>query len=164
MEYLDIVPGITPWVFIGLTALSFFTSAFGVVAGLGGGVMLLAVMATIVPPTILIPLHGTVLFGTNVGRAIIMRRHFLRHLLPVFVVGAFLGAFIGGKIVVTLPTATLQVILGAFILYVCWGPKIAARAYSHTKFLLLGLVGTLAGMFVGSSGTLIAPYVAAAAA
>ncbi|MBT5048693.1 MAG: sulfite exporter TauE/SafE family protein [Rhodospirillaceae bacterium] len=162
MAFLELVPGIEPWTFIGLTILSFFTAAFGVVAGLGGGVMLLAVMATIVPPTILIPLHGTVLFGTNVGRAIIMRRHFLKHLLPVFFVGAVLGAFIGGKIVVTLPTATLQIILGLFILYVCWAPKIAARAYSHTKFLLLGLIGTLMGMFVGSSGTIIAPYVAAA--
>lgn len=162
MEFFDIVPGITSWTFVGLTVLSFFTAAFGVVAGLGGGVMLLAVMATIVPPTILIPLHGTVLFGTNVGRALIMRRHFLKHLLPVFFVGAVLGAIIGGQIVVTLPTATLQIILGLFIIYVCWAPRIAARAYSHTKFLLLGLIGTLAGMFVGSSGTLIAPYVAAA--
>jgi uncharacterized membrane protein YfcA len=162
IEILDIVPGITPWTFVGLTVLSFFTSVFGVVAGLGGGVMLLAVMATIVPPTVLIPLHGTVLFGTNVGRAWIMRKHFLKQLLPVFIVGAVLGAFIGGQIVVTLPTATLQIILGLFIIYVCWAPKIAARAYSHTKFLLLGLVGTLLGMFVGSSGTIIAPYVAAA--
>lgn len=162
MEFFDIVPGIAPWTFVGLTILSFFTSAFGVVAGLGGGVMLLAVMATIVPPTVLIPLHGTVLFGTNVGRAVIMRQHFLKKLLPVFFVGAVVGAFIGGQIVVTLPTATLQLILGTFIIYVCWAPKIAARTYSHTKFFLLGLVGTLVGMFVGSSGTIIAPYVAAA--
>ena len=73
IDVLDIVPGVTPWTFIGLTVLSFFTATFGVVAGLGGGVLLLAVMATIFPPATLIPLHGTVLLGTNVGRGYLGR-------------------------------------------------------------------------------------------
>ena len=115
IDVLDIVPGVTPWTFIGLTALSFFTATFGVVAGLGGGVLLLAVMATIFPPATLIPLHGTVLLGTNVGRGIIMYRDVLKRLIPLFALGAAIGAIIGGKIVVALPTATLQIILGAFI-------------------------------------------------
>lgn len=162
IEFLDMVPGVTPWVFVGLTVLSFFTAAFGVVAGLGGGVLLLGVMAAIFPPAVLIPIHGAVLFGTNCGRVVILWRHLLKHLLPIFVGGAVVGAIIGGQIVVALPTAILQVVLGVFILYACWAPKMTARAYSHTKFLLLGLLGTLLGMFIGSSGTLIAPYVAAA--
>jgi uncharacterized membrane protein YfcA len=162
IDFLDIVPGVTPWVFVGLTVLSFFTAAFGVVAGLGGGVLLLGVMAAVFPPAVLIPIHGAVLLGTNFGRLIIMWRHFLKHLLPVFVVGAVAGAVIGGQVVVALPTAILQMVLGLFILYACWAPKLTARAYSHTKFFLMGLLGTLLGMFIGSSGTLIAPYVAAA--
>lgn len=162
IELFDLVPGVTPFVFLGLSILSFFTAAFGVVAGLGGGVLLLGVMATIFPPAVLIPLHGMVLLGTNGGRFIIMWPHILKKLLPVFFIGAIVGAVIGGKVVVALPTAILQIILGSFILYVCWAPKIAARAYTHTKFFLLGLLGTLIGMFVGSSGTLMAPYVAAA--
>ena len=47
IDFLDLVPGVAPWVFVGLTVLSFFTAAFGVVVGLGGGVLLLGVMATI---------------------------------------------------------------------------------------------------------------------
>jgi uncharacterized membrane protein YfcA len=162
IDFLDIVPGVTPWVFVGLTGLSFFTAAFGVVAGLGGGVLLIGVMAAVFPPAVLIPIHGAVLFGTNFGRAIILRRHFLKQLLPLFVGGAVVGAIIGGQIVVVLPTAILQIVLGLFILYACWAPKLTARAYSHTKFFLMGLLGTLLGMFIGSTGTLIAPYVAAA--
>jgi uncharacterized membrane protein YfcA len=91
-----------------------------------------------------------------------MRRHILKQLLPVFVVGAMAGAVLGGQLVVTLPTAILQVVLGLFILYACWAPKFTVRAYTHTKFFLIGFLGTLLGMFIGSSGTLIAPYVAAA--
>jgi len=162
IEFLAAVPGVTPWEFIGLTALSFFTAAFGVVAGLGGGVLLLGVMAAVLPPAVLIPLHGAVLLGTNFGRSIILWRQILKPLLPIFFIGAVVGAMIGGQIVVALPTAILQVILGLFIVYVCWAPNFAARAYTHTKFFLMGLLGTLLGMFVGSTGVLIAPYVAAA--
>lgn len=161
-DFLSLVPGVTPLAFVGLTVLSFFTSAFGAVVGLGGGVMLLGVMATIFPPAVLVPLHGAVLLGTNFGRSAILWRQVLKTMLPVFMIGAVVGAVIGGKVVVALPTATLQIILGLFIIYVCWAPRVTARAYSHARFFVIGLLGTLLGMFVGSSGTLIAPYVAAA--
>ena len=159
IDFLDLVPGVTPWVFAGLTVLSFFTAVFGVVAGLGGGVLLLGVMAAVFPPAVLIPIHGSLLFGT---RVIILWRHLQKQLLPLFVAGAVVGAVTGGQIVVVLPTTILQIVLGLFILYACWAPKFSARAYSHAKFFLMGLIGTLLGMFIGSSGTLIAPYVAAA--
>ena len=41
---LDLIantPGLTPTGFVGFTALAFFTAAFGIVAGLGGGVLML---------------------------------------------------------------------------------------------------------------------------
>ena len=132
------------------------------VAGLGGGVLMLAVMATIFPPAILIPLHGTVLFGTNLGRTVMMRRMVVRQLLPAFIAGAVIGSAIGGQVVVELPAGIMQVILGGFILYVCWVRPPAATAYSPAKFFALGAGGTLIGFFVGSSGSLLAPFVAAA--
>ena len=149
--------------FLGLAVLSFFTAAFGVVAGLGGGVLLLAVMATIFPPAALIPLHGTIQAGNNVSRVLIMRRHITWSLIPAFALGTVLGAVIGGKIVVTLPTALLQSVLGFFVLYVCWAPKPEShQAYSGPKFFILGAVGTLVSMFVGATGTLLAPFARAA--
>ena len=50
LDLLASVPGVTPLMFVGFTALAFFTAAFGIVAGLGGGVLLIGVMATIFPP------------------------------------------------------------------------------------------------------------------
>lgn len=163
IEFLGMVPDVTPWTFVGLTVLSFFTAAFGVVAGLGGGVFLLAVMATIFPPATLIPLHGTVLFGSNITRAIIMRRQVLTHLVPPFALGALIGGVAGGQLIVALPTAALQIILAVFIVYVCWAPTPPlARAASRARFVILGFAGMFLGMFIGSSGSLIAPFVAAA--
>jgi uncharacterized protein len=163
LEVLFTAPGVSEWMFLGLSVLSFFTAAFGVVAGLGGGVLLLAVMANIFPPAVLIPLHGTIQAGNNVSRSIIMRRHITWGLVPAFALGTLLGAIVGGQVVVALPTALLQTILGVFVLYICWAPKPEShQAYTAPKFFILGAVGTLVSMFVGATGTLLAPFVRAA--
>ena len=161
-DFLGSAPDVPQWTFLGLTALSFFTAAFGVVVGLGGGVLLIAVMATIFPPAAVIPLHGVIQLGANAGRIIVMRRQILFHLVPAFGVGAVIGAIIGGNLVVTLPTALLQIILGTFVLYICWAPQRLAGVYSAPKFFALGVVGAVITMFVGATGTLLAPYIAAA--
>lgn len=159
IEWIGSVPDITATNFLLLSVLSCLSGAMGVGAGLGGGVMLLAFMTTVFPPTILIPLHGAVLLGTNVGRAILMFKHIRKDLLPAFSIGALLGAIFGANIVVNLPTAILQVVLGIFILYACWAPAPKSSAYSYPKFLGLGFGGTILALFIGSSGVVIAPYV-----
>ena len=162
-EFLFTAPGVSEWMFAGLVTLSFFTAAFGVAVGLGGGVLLLAVMATIFPPAVLIPLHGTIQMGTNISRGIIMRRHIISGLIPAFAVGTLIGAVVGGQLVVALPTALLQTILGVFVLYVCWAPSPkATHAYTAPKFFVLGAAGAVLSMFVGATGSVLAPFVRAA--
>lgn len=162
LEFL-LPPELSLWGFLGFTTLSFFTSAFGVAAGLGGGVMLIAVMANVFPPAVLIPVHGVIQFGTNVSRSILMRRDVAWQLFPAFALGALAGGFLGGQLVVALPKALLQIILGAFVLYVCWAPKPpTGKAYSGLKFFLFGCAGALLSMFVGATGTILAPFVRAA--
>lgn len=156
-------PELSAWGFLGFTVLSFFTSAFGVAVGLGGGVLLIAVMATVFPPAVFIPVHGVVQFGTNVSRGILMRREVAWRLFPAFALGALAGGFIGGQLVVTLPTALLQIILGGFLIYVCWAPSPpTGEAYNAPKFFLFGGVGALLSMFVGATGTILAPFIRAA--
>ena len=48
-------------------ATSFITSAFGI----GGGAILLGLMAIKLPPIALLPIHGVVQIGSNLGRTII---------------------------------------------------------------------------------------------
>ncbi len=154
------VPYVDSWTFAGLTGLAFLTAAMGTVAGLGGGVLLLGVMATVFPPAALIPLHGVIQLGSNVSRVTIMRRHVLWSAIVAAGIGALLGAAIGGELVVSLPTALLEAILGAFLLYVCWSPHVTAGKPTRRRFFLLGAVGTVISMFVGATGSLLSPFVA----
>jgi uncharacterized protein len=157
---LHAVPYVDSWMFAGLTALAFLTAAMGTVAGLGGGVLLLGVMATVFPPAALIPLHGVIQLGSNVSRVTIMHRYVLRSAMVAAGIGALLGAAIGGELVVSLPTALLEAILGGFLLYVCWSPRITVGEPTRRRFFVLGAVGTLISMFVGATGSLLSPFVA----
>lgn len=162
MNFLG-TPDMGPLMFAGLTLASFVTSFIGVFTGTAGGLILLAMMAVIMPPTVVIPVHTVVQLGSGVTRTMIMWRYVLRSTLPPFIVGAALGAAAGANIFVSLPTSTLQGILAVFILIVTWLPKLGRIGAERGRFLVLGFVATFVGVFVSATGTIVAPIVASAA-
>jgi uncharacterized membrane protein YfcA len=154
--------GLDIWGFAIMCAVSFAGSFIAASLGLGGGLLVMATMASLLPPQVLIPLHGIVQLGSNAGRAAMLRGHILRHVMPPFVIGTVIGAAIGGNLVVTLPTALLQLVLGVFVLYATWGPKLKTAKPGNKAFFGIGFFGSLATMFVGATGPLVAPFAAAA--
>ena len=119
---------------------SFITAAFGI----GGGVVLLVFLALVLPPLALIPVHGIVQLGSNAGRACIMLKEVMwRPILP-FVVGAMIGAGLGGMVVVQLPPWVVQLALGIFIIWAVFAklPPIQQR-----YILLGGVVSSFLTMF-----------------
>ncbi|PPR09669.1 MAG: hypothetical protein CFH41_02374 [Alphaproteobacteria bacterium MarineAlpha11_Bin1] len=159
IEFLSLTPEIDGWMFIIFTLLAFFTATFGVVAGLGGGIILIGCMATVFPPVALIPVHGVVQAGSNVTRTIIAHKLVIRQAVLPFAIGALIGSAIGGKIVVSIPVALLQAILGVFMLYVCFAPSVTAGVPTGKRFFILGTVGAFISMFIGATGTILAPWV-----
>jgi len=144
---------------IGLVALSLFTSALTAAAGIGGGLVLLSVMASFLPPIIVIPTHGVVQLGSNAGRAVLLRQHIDRGILLPFAVGSVLGIVLGAKLFVALPTPVLEIILGLFILACVWLPKLKASQIANRGFALVGVVGSFVTMFVGATGPFVASFI-----
>lgn len=149
------------WGFIGLCAVSFLGSFVAAALGLGGGMLVLASMALALPPPVLIPIHGVVQLGSNLGRAVLMVRDALFSVVPAFLFGTILGVAVGAHMVVTLPIWALRVVLAAFILYATWAPKFQSTRPSQAKLFGVGAVSTFATMFVGATGALVAPFVSA---
>ena len=114
--------------------------------------LVLATMTLFLAPAVLIPVHGVVQLGSNVGRATLMFRSVLREVLPVFLIGTILGAAIGANLVVALPISLLQFILATFILYSTWAPKFQAAKPSKMTFYGVGAVSAFVTMFVGVTG------------
>lgn len=152
--------GLTVASFAILCGVSWLASFFTASLGLGGGTLVLAVMALILPPTVLIPVHAVVQIGSNGGRVALMVRDVVKPVVLPFLVGTLIGAAIGAQVVVALPTAILQGVLASFILYATWAPKFQANKASLKSFLGVGVIATFATMFVGATGPLVAPFVA----
>lgn len=150
------------WVFIGLCATSFLGSFIAAALGLGGGILVIAVMAMTLPPPILIPLHGIVQLGSNFGRTILLYRHVRRSAVLPFAVGTIIGSAVGGNTLIVLPNWVLQAILGLFILYATWSPGFQTTPPGTGKFFGVGIGSGFATMFIGGSGPLIAPFANAA--
>lgn len=145
--------GISLWMAIGLVISAGFTSALTAGLGIGGGVLLLGIMSLLVPPAALIPVHGVVQIGSNVGRTWLMRRHINAGIVLPFAIGALAGAFAGGSLALQLPAWLLNLSLGLFILYAVWGKWPAMR---RTGVWLGGIVISFLSMFVGATGPLVA--------
>lgn len=99
-----------------LILLAGFTSLLTAVMGIGGGALLIAVMAQIVPVAALIPVHGLVQFGSNVNRALMTHEHIDRPWIKLFFYGSLAGAAVASLIVVQLPLVVIQLSVGLFIL------------------------------------------------
>lgn len=162
MDFL-FTPDVGPLLFVGLTLASFVSAFIAVYMGAAGGVLLLALMAIVMPPTVVIPVHTVVMLGTGFARSVTMWRYIMRGTLVPFIIGAAVGAALGAKVFVALPITSLQAILGAFVLLVTWMPQLGRIGALRSRFAFLGFGATFLGVFVSATGTLLAPFVASAA-
>lgn len=142
--------------------VSLLTTILGTLAGTGGGLVLLATMAMVFPPAILVPVHTVVQLAVGTSRAVIMWRYILRATVLPFLIGAAIGAAVGAQIFISLPTGLLQGAIGIFILALVWLPRFTRLGPEKHRFAALGFVATFLGMFVSATGTLVAPFVASA--
>lgn len=156
MAFFDQVP---LSIFILLTCVSGMTSLFTASFGAGGGVMLLGVMAQVLPPQLIIPLHGVVQLGSNAGRATMSWRHIDWKIIGAFLPGAIVGALIGSFILVALPPAMMYLIIALFILFLCWGPKLPSMVLGKWGTVIAGALTTFMSLFAGATGPFVAAFV-----
>ena len=133
-------------------ATSFITSAFGI----GGGAILLGLLAVKLPPVALLPIHGIVQVGSNLGRTIIFFKDIKKDTLIPFTVGTIIGSTIGGSIFTQIDTWLLQLSISLFILWSVYGkfPIIGSR-----QITIGGMFSGFMTMFFGASGPLVAGMV-----
>lgn len=127
--------------------------------GAGGGVMLLAIMAQLLAPGVIIPVHGLVQMGSNLGRSLLTWRHIDWRVIAVLLPGIVLGAWLGSLVLMELPRAVWNLAIAGFILYLCWGPKLPRHALGRAGIFVAGALTTFLSLFIGSTGPLVAAFV-----
>ena len=141
-----------------LIGVSFVSSLITVAFGIGGGAVMLAVLATLLPAAAIVPVHGLVQLGSNSGRAAMMLQHMRVDLLVGFTLGAVLGTLVGSSVIVQLHPGWIQVCVGLFIL---WSVIATPPAFLRRSGPITGLFSSFLTMFFGGTGPFVATYVKA---
>ena len=74
-----------------LGLITFFTSTIAGVVGLGGGMMLIAILPSFLPLNALIPIHGLTQMSSNFSRAIFGYKYVKIETIPKFLFGSLCG-------------------------------------------------------------------------
>jgi uncharacterized membrane protein YfcA len=130
---------------------SFVGSAMTAAFSIGGGLLLIAVMTSLMPAATVVPVHGFTMFGSNGGRLIILRTGVDVTTFGWFAAGAVVGGALGAPLATALPANVLRVLVAAFILFTQWGPQIR-MALGKRTFVAAGAISTFLTLFVGASG------------
>ena len=156
-ELVSLLPPAMPLLDAGLlVTASLVTSFISAAFGIGGGFTLIALLALLLPPAALIPVHGIVQLGSNAGRVGIMLKQVVWRPVMPFVIGTVTGAGLGAMVVVQLPPWAVQLALGVFIIWAVFAklPPIQQR-----YILFGGVVSSFLTMFFGATGNFIAAMV-----
>lgn len=146
---------VTPLFAAVLVVSSLITSAISAAFGLGGGVLLLAIMGLGLPPAALIPVHGIVQLGSNAGRAFVQRRHVTPWIVVWFGIGTVLGALVAAQFVITLPEDLWRIALGGFLLLITWMPKPKVNRRAKPLVFLNGGIAAVLTLFFGATGPFV---------
>ena len=149
---------------------AFITSSISAVLGMGGGIILLGIMAIIIPNGyMVIALHGIIQLISNTTRTFVFRKYLKKKLIKQFLIGALIGAGFSAIIIFLLikffevssaseiKVDFLKPLIGIFIIWYLFlkGPK---KEKESKSFIKVGGISGLASIFVGATGPLIAPF------
>jgi uncharacterized membrane protein YfcA len=142
-----------------LIPVSLAASALSGVIGMGGGVLLLAVMATVLAPPLVVPLHGVVQLTSNSTRAVTLLRHVDWRIVLAYCPTLIAGVFFGLQFYRESEMEWFRPLIGLFVLgFLIWDRLRPKRLQLPLwAYLPAGFVGGVITILIGASG----PYLAA---
>jgi uncharacterized membrane protein YfcA len=145
---------------IGIAALA--TSVLSAVAGLGGGIILLAVIAQFFAPTVAIPIQGAMQFVANGSRAALIRREISWPAVWWSSLLIFPASVLGVVVATSIPEDATRLVLGLFVLVVAWKPSLlrwrGGRPLPTRAMIGVGAASGFLNSTVGASGPVTSPF------
>ena len=143
-----------------LTVAAFVTATISGVLGMGGGMVLLGVMAAMLPAAWVVPVHGVVQLCSNGVRTALFLPHVRWRIFLTYVGPATLGLIAATMVWSGTKLAWFKPGIGVFILcfliYRRYKPGL--RNVPVWVYAPVGLVVGFLAIFVGSTGPFLAPF------
>jgi len=142
-----------------LAPVAFLSAAISGTIGMGGGVLLLAVMATVLDPVAVVPVHGVIQLTSNFTRSIALLRRVDWQIFGMYTPGMILGAWLGLQLYRGAGAPWFKPAIGAFVLsFLLWQRFRPERlALPRAVFIPAGVGGGFLTITLGAAG----PYLAA---
>ena len=145
---------------IGVAAL--FGSAIAAIAGLGGGILLMAVLLQFLDPLEVVPIHGVIQLASNSSRAVILRDdvdwavvwRFALLLLPAGLAGLLVAGIF--------PVEVGSILIALFALLFVWWPQglgkiVSCLGSGRRTFIPLGAIAGFLNIPFGVTGPAVTP-------
>jgi uncharacterized membrane protein YfcA len=136
------------------------TSAVSGTLGMGGGIILLAVMASTLDPALVVPIHGIIQLVSNVTRTLALLRSVAWRVFFLWVPGLFLGAWLGVRLYSGAGMPWFRPLIGAFVIaFLLWDRfKPKRLAIPMWAFLPGGIAGGVLTIVLGATGPYLATF------
>ena len=138
--------------FLGI--VTFLTSTIAGVVGIGGGMMLIAILQSFLPLNALIPVHGLTQMSSNLSRAVFGYKDVQFEVIPKFLLGSFLGIALFASILNFISLEYVPLFIGVYILLSLWSEKFNEKIKRYESYFLAGFFQTGLSMVVGATGPL----------
>lgn len=147
-------------VVIGVAALA--TSVLSAIAGLGGGIVLLVVIAQFFVPTVAIPIHGAIQFVSNGSRGAMLWRDVAWRAVLWSSILVLPASILGVYAATSIPDDATRVALGMFVLIIGWRPGLltwrSGQRLPDPALIGVGAVSGFLNSTVGASGPVTSPF------
>jgi uncharacterized membrane protein YfcA len=142
-----------------LTVTALLSATLSGMAGIGGGTILIAAMYAVgLSPTVVVPVHAGVQLVSNFSRTLAFLRHVEWRALRAFLVGAVPAPFLVAPLIARANEHWLLILMAAFIYLTLWPRWLKwLRLEGRAGMVGAGVITGGLGSLVGATGTLVAP-------
>ena len=137
-----------------LGIITFFTSTVAGIVGLGGGMMLIAILPSFIPLNALIPVHALTQMSSNFSRAVFGYKDVQLEVIPKFLFGSLLGITFFAGILYFISLEYVPLFIGLYILLSLWSQKFNEKIKRYESYVVIGFFQTGLSIVVGATGPL----------
>ena len=143
-----------------LAISAILTSTISALIGMGGGVLLLALMTLVLPYQLLIPIHGIAQLISNGTRSLLLKHHVRKDFFLAFLLGTPIGSVCAYYLLNTInDSSTYYLLLALLILYSIFKPKrLPSIVLSLKGWCVLGILASIVAPILGATGPFIAVF------
>ena len=149
---------------VSLAAAALISSAVSAISGLGGGILLFAILNLFLAPQAALALHAFAQFVSNLSRVTAYYRFFGWRLLPPFAAGSACGVALAGYAFLSAPERVLEIAIGLLLgIYALFNNQVSQSrlvrsVIGRRSFIVIGAATGFLSMIVGAAGPIMAPF------